>query len=39
MILQAEMGVISNHMQENVVRFVENDPLMYTAVISSYKEG
>ena len=39
MILQAEMGVISNHMQEYAVRFVENDALIHTAVISSYNEG
>lgn len=39
MIVEAETGVISNHMQENTVRFVENDGLIHTAVISSYNEG
>ena len=39
MIVEAETGVISNHMQENTVRFVENDALFHTAVISSYNEG
>ncbi len=39
MIVEAEKGVISNHMQENTVRFVENDALIHTAVISSYNKG
>ena len=38
-IAQAETSVISNHIQENVVRFVENGALMYTAVLNSYNEG
>ena len=39
MIVEAETGVISNHMQENTVRFFENDVVIHTAVISSYNEG
>ena len=39
MIVEAETGVISNHMQENTVRCVENDVLIHTAVIGSYNEG
>ncbi|QNI53573.1 hypothetical protein SynBIOSE41_01049 [Synechococcus sp. BIOS-E4-1] len=38
-IVQAETGVISRHMQENTSRFMRNGALMDTAVATAYQEG
>ena len=38
-VVQAEAGVISSHMQENTERFMRNGALMNTAVATAYQEG
>jgi len=38
-VVQAEAGVIAQHMQDNAARFVENGALMHTAVVTSYNES
>ena len=38
-VVQAEEGVITSHMQDNAARFVKNGALMDTAVVSSYGES
>ena len=37
-VVQAETGVIAQHMQDNAARFVENGALMHTAVVTAYKQ-
>ena len=38
-IVQAETGVISSHMNENAERFISNGALMDTAEVTSYEGG
>lgn len=38
-IVQAETGVISSHMNENTERFISNGELMDTAEVTLYERG